>query len=86
MNKAGMIFGVMAGSFAVSLILNGGISRIMVKLNTNISNDIRADLFEQILDVSWLELSKYQNGDMLSRFNQDIETVAAMPSAGFRRP
>lgn len=30
MNKAGMIFGVMAGSFAVSLILNGGISRIMV--------------------------------------------------------
>ena len=51
MNKAGMIFGVMAGSFAVSLILNGGISRIMVKLNTNISNDIRADLFEQILDV-----------------------------------
>lgn len=77
MNKAGMIFGVMAGSFAVSLILNGGISRIMVKLNTNISNDIRADLFEQILDVSWLELSKYQNGDMLSRFNQDIETVGS---------
>ena len=77
MNKAGMIFGVMAGSFAVSLILNGGISRIMVKLNTNISNDIRADLFEQILDVSWLELNKYQNGDMLSRFNQDIETVGS---------
>ena len=77
MNKAGMIFGVMAGSFAVSLILNGGISRIMVKLNTNISNDIRADLFEQILDVSWLGLSKYQNGDMLSRFNQDIETVGS---------
>ena len=77
MNKAGMIFGVMAGSFAVSLILNGGISRIMVKLNTNISNDIREDLFEQILDVSWLELSKYQNGDMLSRFNQDIETVGS---------
>ena len=77
MNKAGMIFGVMAGSFAVSLILNGGISHIMVKLNTNISNDIRADLFEQILDVSWLELSKYQNGDMLSRFNQDIETVGS---------
>ena len=70
MNKAGMIFGVMAGSFAVSLILNGGISRIMVKLNTNISNDIRADLFEQILDVSWLELSKYQNGDMLSSGQQ----------------
>ena len=77
MNKAGMIFGVMAGSFAVSLILNGGISRIMVKLNTNISNDIRADHFEQILDVSWLELNKYQNGDMLSRFNQDIETVGS---------
>lgn len=77
MNKAGMIFGVMAGSFAVSLILNGSISRILEKLNVNISNDIRADLFEQILDVSWLELSKYQNGDMLSRFNQDIETVGS---------
>ena len=67
MNKAGMIFGVMAGSFAVSLILNGGISRIMVKLNTNISNDIRADLFEQILDVSCLEPVSYTHLDVDKR-------------------
>lgn len=77
MNRAGMVFSVMAGSFAVSLILNSGISRILAKLNADISNDIRSDLFEQILDTRWLELSKYENGDILSRFDQDIETVSS---------
>lgn len=77
MSRAGMVFGIMAGSFAVSLILNSGISRILAKLNADISKDIRAELFEQILDTRWLELSRYQNGDILSRFDQDIETVSS---------
>ena len=46
-------------------------------LLSSIAGKYLIDLFEQILDVSWLELSKYQNGDMLSRFNQDIETVGS---------
>ena len=52
-------------------ILSGRIEKVTDE------KQVEADLFEQILDVSWLELSKYQNGDMLSRFNQDIETVGS---------
>ncbi|MDO4556762.1 MAG: ABC transporter ATP-binding protein [Lachnospiraceae bacterium] len=51
-------------------------SRISAKIGIRIQNDIQADIFDQIIDVDWLELSKYHSGDLLNRFSSDIGTVA----------
>ena len=42
-----------------------------------INNDIQADIFDKIVDADWLELNKYSYGDILNRFNSDINTVSS---------
>lgn len=51
-------------------------SRISLKINIKIQNDIQADIFDQIINVNWLDLSKFSCGDILNRFGSDIGTVA----------
>lgn len=76
MNKLPIMIGIMVGSSAVSLVFNNVINRISTKLSIDINNDIQADIFDKIIDAQWLELTQYQNGDILNRFNDDIGTVS----------
>ncbi|MCC8081588.1 MAG: ABC transporter ATP-binding protein, partial [Lachnospiraceae bacterium] len=46
-------------------------------MSIHVNNDIQASVFDQIVDADWLELSKYANGDLLNRFNNDISTVSS---------
>lgn len=75
-SKLAVIFGVMLGGSILSLIFDNIINRISVKLSLDINNDIQADIFDKIVDADWLSLSKYNNGDILNRFNTDINTVS----------
>ena len=47
-------------------------SRITLKINIRIQNDIQADIFDKIIEVNWLDLSKYPSGDILNRFSSDV--------------
>lgn len=76
MSKLPIMIGIMVGSSAVSLVFNNVINRISTKLSIDINNDIQADIFDKIIDAQWLELTQYQNGDILNRFNDDIGTVS----------
>lgn len=51
-------------------------SRISLKINIRIQNDIQADIFDKVLNVNWLDLSGYSCGDLLMRFGGDVSTVA----------
>lgn len=59
-----------------SLLFNQIMSRITLKINIRIQNDIQADIFDQIIGVNWLDLTKYHSGDLLNRFGSDVGTVA----------
>lgn len=76
-SKLALLFGVMAGGSVLSLVLESIINRISVKLSLDINNDIQADIFDKIVDADWLSLSRYNNGDILNRFNSDISTVSS---------
>lgn len=67
---------IMVGGAIVSLVLNSVVNRISAKLSVLINNDIQADIFDKIIDAEWLAISKYSNGDILSRFNSDVGTVS----------
>lgn len=75
-NKLGIMIAITLGSAAFSLIFSNLISRISTKLSIDINNDIQADIFDKIIDADWLEISKYSNGDVLNRFNSDVNTVS----------
>ena len=68
---------IMVGGSVFSLIFNSVISRLSAKLSIDINNDIQADIFDKIMDADWLALNRYSNGDVLNRFNGDINTVSS---------
>lgn len=67
---------LMLSSTVFSLIFGSIVSRISAKLSIYINNDIQADIFDKIVDADWLKLNQYSNGDILNRFNGDINTVS----------
>ena len=67
---------VMAGSALVSLSISNMMGRIRQKLDVDMTNAIRADVFDSVMDAGWESLNQFSNGDMLNRFHGDIGTVA----------
>lgn len=72
-----LLFLVMAGSSAASLLADCLISRYSAKLNVDILHNIQSDVFDKILDADWQAITKYSNGDLLNRFGNDVETISA---------
>ncbi|MEE1087302.1 MAG: ABC transporter ATP-binding protein [Schaedlerella sp.] len=76
-SKLGIMIAIMLGSAVFSLVFSNLINRISVKLSIDINNDIQADIFDKIIDADWMEINKYSNGDVLNRFNSDVNTVSS---------
>lgn len=75
-SKLWIMVAITLGSAAFNLTFSNVISRISTKLSIDINNDIQADIFDQIIDADWLEINKYSNGDVLNRFNSDVNTIS----------
>lgn len=76
-NRLWVMIIIMVGGSLFSLAFNSIISRISTRLSIDINNDIQADIFDKIVDADWLALNQYSNGDILNRFNGDINTVSS---------
>lgn len=76
-SKLAVLLIIMVGGSILSLAFDSIINRISVKLSLDINNDIQADIFDKIIDADWMSLNKYNNGDILNRFNSDISTVSS---------
>lgn len=59
-----------------SIVLNAAVSRISMRVQIHVSQELRADIFRKILSAQWEPLSEYHSGDLLSRSSRDIDTVA----------
>ncbi len=75
--KLPLLIALMVGSVAFNLTVGNVINRISTKLSIRVSQDIEADIFDKILDAEWLEINKYNNGDVLNRFNSDVSTISS---------
>lgn len=75
--QLGLLAGAMVGSTVFSLVFSSLVSRLSAKISIRVNNDIQADIFARILDAQWQALSEYENGDLLNRFNSDVNTVAS---------
>ena len=59
-----------------SIGLSAVVSRISIRVQIHVSQELRADIFRKILSAQWEPLSEYHSGDLLSRSSRDIDTVA----------
>ncbi|MDO5411191.1 MAG: ABC transporter ATP-binding protein [Lachnospiraceae bacterium] len=77
MDQLWLLIVITIGSAAFGLLFGNIINRVSTKLSIYINNDIQADIFDKIIDADWLEINKYSNGDVLNRFNSDVNTVSS---------
>ena len=75
-NRAAEMVVLMVSMSLFSLLFSQAMSRITLKINIRIQNEIQADIFDKIIEVNWLDLSRYHGGDLLNRFTSDVGTVA----------
>lgn len=59
-----------------NIVLNAFTSHYNAKINLRTSNTLRAEVFELFLNTDWESLHQYHSGDLLSRINTDVTTVA----------
>lgn len=60
----------------LNILLGAVISKYGAKINLQTSNSLRAEVYELFLNTDWESLHEYHSGDLLSRINTDVTTVA----------
>lgn len=76
-NSIGMAAAVIIGMSMGNIIVNGITSRISTKINVRVGNEIRADIYDRIINTDWESMSSFHSGDLLNRLTDDSSTVAS---------
>lgn len=59
-----------------SIAFNAVCGRINAQIQLKVEQNIRADVYDSITSSSWLSLSTYRSGDLLSRLESDVSVVS----------
>ena len=70
------VAGTYVGVGVAQIFINAVKSRMSLKVRLKVTNEIRADIYEQVLRTNWESLAKYRSGDLLYRVNGDAGMVA----------
>lgn len=70
------VAGLYAGLGISQLFINAFRTRLSLKVRLKVTNEIRGDIYEQVLRTNWESLAKYRSGDLLYRVNGDAGMVA----------
>ena len=68
---------VMLLSALIGLLLRSVTSRISTRISLWVNNDIRAEVFDRLLNADWQELNQFSSGDLLNRLTNDAGSVAS---------
>lgn len=59
------------------IAVNALSSRVSARIRIVVTQEIQVDVFEKVLLADWEMLSEYHSGDLLSRVNSDVNSVAS---------
>lgn len=71
-SAASLYVGVGVGQILINVVKQ----RISLKIRLKITNEIKADIFTQILSVEWESIASYSSGDILYRMNGDTGMIS----------
>lgn len=74
--RIGIIISVILSMGLGGIAINAILSRISTKINVKVGNEIRADIYDKIINTDWESMSSYRSGDLLNRLSGDTSTVA----------
>lgn len=76
-DNIGLIICMILGMSLGNIIINSITSRISTKINIKVGNEIRADIYDKIINTDWESMSSFHSGDLLNRLTDDSSTVAS---------
>lgn len=62
---------------ALNIVVDAAVNRLCTKITVYVNNDIQSKVFSKLIDAKWSDLSEYKTGDLLNRFNSDVQTIAS---------
>lgn len=74
--RIGFIITVIISMGLGNVVISAVLSRISTKINVKVGNEIRADIYDKIINTDWESMSSYRSGDLLNRLSGDTSTVA----------
>ncbi|MCR5803762.1 MAG: ABC transporter ATP-binding protein/permease [Clostridia bacterium] len=67
---------ITVGGALASLLIHNLMSRVTLKLEVDMTNVVRKDVFDKVMRAKWQSLNAFPSGDILNRFHGDIGNVA----------
>lgn len=65
-------------SAVLGLVFSSLQSRISTKISLRVFNDIRAEVYERLLDGEWQKVRSYPTGDIINRLNGDTQRISSI--------
>ncbi len=59
------------------IVANAMTNRVSAKIDIKVNNEIKADIYDKILEADWEASSEYHSGDLLNRLNSDVSAVSS---------
>ncbi len=66
----------LVASFLGVILFKALQSRFQARISVSVHNDIQALMFDSIMAVRWDRLNEYKHGDLLNRFNEDVNEIS----------
>lgn len=76
-SKLAVLIAIMIGGSLASLFLESITKKVSLEMSIYIHNDIQADIFDKIMEADWGQMNQYDHGDILNRFNGDVQTISS---------
>ena len=61
----------------IGILLSAFVSRYSAKINLRISIELHEEVYSVFMNTDWSSLQQYHSGDLLSRINTDVATIAS---------
>lgn len=72
-----MFIAILLATAAVSIVFKSLAQRFSAKLSISMQNDVQSKVFEKLITSDWMAIRKYTTGDLLNRFQTDVQQVAS---------
>ena len=63
-------------SQVTSIAMNAAGSRISAKISIDVEQEIRADVYDKVMNADWQAMTRFHSGDIITRVEGDVGTVS----------
>lgn len=78
-----MFIGLMLIIYMFNTVLEVLKARYSSSITENLKNNIKKELYEKTVHATFVEFNKWQNGELISRYEYDIMQMSGVMSSGF---